>query len=49
MFSINLTKTYEFLVGEKEIYKVKIEKIRKLLFAGFRRTKYKVFIKWEIY
>lgn len=42
--SINLTKTYEFEVGQKERHEVKIEKNRKLFFAGFRKTKYKVYI-----
>ncbi len=29
-------KTYEFVVGHQERHAVKIEKHRKLLFAGFR-------------
>lgn len=44
MFSLSLTKSYEFTVGKDEIHHVKIDKIRKLVFAGLRRTKYKVFI-----
>jgi len=43
-FSFKLTKTYEFEVGNKEKHQVKIEKIRKLVLAGFRKTKYKVYI-----
>lgn len=43
-FSFKLIKTYEFEVGNEEKHQVKIEKIRKLVLAGFRKTKYKVYI-----
>ncbi|PAD74492.1 hypothetical protein [Paenibacillus campinasensis] len=42
--SFKLMKTYEFEVGNEEKHQVKIEKIRKLILAGFRKTKYKVYI-----
>lgn len=42
--SFELTKTYEFEVGNEEVHQVKIEKIRKLILAGFRKSKYKVYI-----
>ncbi|MCR8636598.1 hypothetical protein [Paenibacillus radicis (ex Xue et al. 2023)] len=44
MFSLSLIKTYEFKVGKQEMHDVRIEKERKLLLAGFRKSKYKVFI-----
>ncbi|TBN57187.1 hypothetical protein EYE40_07120 [Glaciihabitans arcticus] len=34
--SLSLVKTWEFEVGETEKHKVKIEKHRALMFAGFR-------------
>lgn len=36
LVSVSLVKTYEFVVGHQERHAVKIEKHRKLLFAGFR-------------
>lgn len=42
--SLSLTKSYEFKVGIEEIHHVRIDKIRKLLFAGFRKSKYEIYI-----
>lgn len=42
--SFHLTKAYEFNVGTNEVHVVRIEKIRKLVFAGFRKTNYKVYL-----
>jgi hypothetical protein len=42
--SFKLTKTFELVVGESEKHNVRIEKIRKLILAGLRKTKYKVYI-----
>jgi hypothetical protein len=42
--SFSLTKAYQFRVGSKEFHEVKIEKIRPLLFAGFRSNDYKVYV-----
>ncbi len=36
MFSVSLVKTYEFTVGVSEQHTVRIDKHRKLLFAGVR-------------
>jgi len=44
MFSLKLTKTYEFEVGVKEKHNIKIEKQRKRFFAGFRKQHYKVYL-----
>lgn len=44
MFSLSLSSKYDFEVGQSEKHKVVIEKIRKLLFAGFRKQKYNVFV-----
>lgn len=44
MFSLSLTKTYEFAVGANERHTVKIEKIRKLFLAGLRKQKYRVYV-----
>jgi hypothetical protein len=44
MFSLNLIKAYEFKVGNQEVHNIRIEKKRKLFFAGFRKSTYKVFI-----
>lgn len=42
--SLNLVKRYEFPVGQQERHHVVIEHERKLLFAGFRPQKYRVFV-----
>ena len=44
MFSLRLTKRYEFTVGHNEQHQVAIEKKRKLFLAGLRPQQYKVFI-----
>ena len=44
MFSHELIKTYMFDVGNKEIHSVRIDKERKLILAGFRKHKYRVFV-----
>jgi hypothetical protein len=44
MLSVRLVKRYEFSVGQQEPHKVAIEKERKLLLAGFRKQKYRVFV-----
>lgn len=44
MFSLKLTKRYEFIVGTQEQHTVAIEKKRKLLLAGLRPQRYRVFI-----
>lgn len=44
LVSLSLTKVYEFNVGTNEEHHVKIELIRKLLFAGFREYIGKVYI-----
>jgi hypothetical protein len=43
MFSLSLVKRYEFVVGVQEQHEVAIEKERKLLLAGLRPQKYRVF------
>jgi hypothetical protein len=42
--SLKLIKSYEFSVGAEERHSVKIEKERKLFFAGFRKQRYRVFV-----
>jgi hypothetical protein len=44
LFSLSLTKTYEFFVGTNERHAVKIEKRRKLFLAGLRPQKYSVYV-----
>lgn len=44
IISFSLTKVYEFNVGSNEVHSVKIELIRKLLFAGFRKYRAQIFI-----
>jgi hypothetical protein len=44
VISMELVKKYELRVGDAEQYNVVIEKERKLLFAGFRKQKYRVFV-----
>jgi len=44
LLSFNLIKKYEFNVGVQERHKIVIEKERKLLLAGFRPQKYRVFV-----
>ena len=42
--SLKLVKTYAFPVGNAERHNVRIEKERKLLLAGFRKQRYRVFV-----
>jgi hypothetical protein len=44
MFSVRLTRRYEFGVGQAEKHAVVIEKTRKQLLAGFRPSTYNVFV-----
>ena len=48
MFSVSLTKRYEFTVGNEERHNVVIEKQRKLFLAGLRPQKYRIFIDGEL-
>src|SRR5262249_1577255 len=48
MFSLKLTKRYEFTVGQNEQHQVAIEKKRKLFLAGLRPQQYKVFIDGQL-
>ena len=43
-FNISLKKVYQFVVGNKETHRIKVEHIRPLLFAGFRPQKFNVYI-----
>ncbi|MCQ4088392.1 hypothetical protein [Saccharibacillus sp. JS10] len=42
--SLELVKTYRFEVGYQERHDIRIDKIRKLFLAGFRKTKYEVYV-----
>ncbi|MEK6334092.1 MAG: hypothetical protein AABM67_04025 [Acidobacteriota bacterium] len=44
MFSLSLTKRYEFTVGQAEQHHVAIVMKRKLFLAGIRPMKYRIFI-----
>jgi hypothetical protein len=48
LFSLSLTKRYEFEVGEQERHQVVIEKKRKLFLAGLRPQRYRVFIDGQV-
>jgi hypothetical protein len=48
MFSLSLSKKYEFTVGQQERHHVVIEKRRKLLLAGARPQKYTIFIDGQL-
>ena len=43
-YSLELTKSYQFSVGEKERHDIIIEKIRPLIHAGFRSNTYRIFV-----
>lgn len=43
-FSLSLVRRYELTVGVAERHSVRIEKHRKLLLAGVRPQKYRVFV-----
>ncbi len=48
MFSLSLTKRYEFVVGVNERHQVAIEKKRKLFLAGLRPMQYRIFIDGQV-
>jgi len=48
MFSLSLTKRYEFTVGVEERHNVVIEKKRKLFLAGLRPQQYRIFIDGQL-
>lgn len=48
MFSLKLTKRYEFVVGVNEKHHVAIEKKRKLFLAGLRPMQYRIFIDGQL-
>jgi len=48
MFSLKLTKRYEFTVGVEERHNVVIEKKRKLFLAGLRPQQYRIFIDGQL-
>jgi hypothetical protein len=48
MFSLRLTKRYQFTVGNDERHDVIIEKKRKLFLAGLRPQQYRIFIDGEL-
>ena len=48
MFSLSLTKRYEFTVGVEEQHAVVIEKKRKLFLAGLRPQQYRIFIDGQL-
>lgn len=48
MFSLSLTKRYDFIVGVNERHQVAIEKKRKLFLAGLRPMQYRIFIDGQL-
>jgi len=48
MFSVSLTKRYEFTVGTQEKHAIIIEKKRKLFLAGLRPQQYRIFIDGQL-
>ncbi len=48
VIALTLTFMYEFNVGTEEIHTIKIEQIRKLIFAGFREYLAKVYVNGEL-
>jgi hypothetical protein len=48
MFSLSLTKRYQFTVGVRERHDVIIEKKRKLFLAGVRPQQYRIFIDGQL-
>jgi hypothetical protein len=48
MFSLSLTKRYEFTVGIEEQHNIIIEKKRKLFLAGLRPQQYRIFIDGQL-
>ncbi|HEX8749275.1 MAG TPA: hypothetical protein VF717_19020 [Pyrinomonadaceae bacterium] len=47
-FSLSLVRKYEFDVGTGERHSVRIEKERKLLLAGVRPQKYRVYVDGQL-
>jgi hypothetical protein len=47
-FSLSLVKRYELTVGDEEEHEVVIEHERKLLLAGLRPQKYRVYVDGEL-
>ena len=48
MFSVSLSKRYEFTVGDSERHDIIIEKKRKLFLAGLRPQQYRIFIDGQL-
>lgn len=48
MFSLSLTKRYQFTVGKQERHDIIIEHKRKLFLAGVRPQKYRIFIDGQL-
>lgn len=48
MFSVSLTKRYEFTVGVQEQHAIVIEKKRRLFLAGLRPQQYRIFIDGQL-
>lgn len=48
MFSFEMTKRYELIVGVNEKHHVVIEKIRKVFFAGVRPQQYRILIDGQL-
>ena len=48
MFSLKLTKRYEFTVGTSEQHQIAIEKKRKLFLAGLRPQQYRIFVDGQL-
>jgi hypothetical protein len=49
LYSLKLSKMYEFTVGTIEKHTIKIEKIRPLVMAGFRSNTYRVYVDGEMF
>jgi len=49
LYSLDLTKTYEFAVGVNEKHDIKIQKIRPLIAAGFRSNTYRIYVDDELF
>lgn len=48
-YSLNLTTSYEFEVGVKEIYHVRIDKIRPRINGALRSNKYEVYVNGTLF
>jgi hypothetical protein len=49
MYSLELSKVYNFSVGQNEKHEIKIEKIRPQFNAGFRSNTYRIFVDNELF